>query len=310
MDLLEVPVPEGLPGRRDARRRLPRRVVGEVRRVHRPRRQGRLRSRGRRGQLHRRVRLRALVRAHRPRPRLARDRHRGRQAGRLRVRPSLRPRPGDHLGHDADAVPQRRQQEPHAAGELGLRWQHRRHDLAGRGPARCRRRLRPRPVRRRREVLLGPERRAGSRLQAGRAQRLPQPVRHDRQHLDAAAHAARRRDRPRRRRRALPGRPLVRRADLQRLVLQHQGRVAEVDQSLRPGRCPAPTRARWRWRRTTTTTRSRWRPGGTACPATRRSRCRPRPARARRKSRSCRTRSTRRSRPSRCRCRTCTATST
>ena len=142
--------------------------------------------------------------------------------------------PGAHLGHDADAVRQRRQQEPDAAGELGFRWQHRRHDVAGRGPARGRRRLRPRSVRRRREILLGPERRAGSRLQAGRAQRFPQPVRHDRQHVDAAAHAARRRDRPRRRGRPLPGRALVRRADLQRLVLQHQGRLAEVDQSLRP----------------------------------------------------------------------------
>ncbi len=234
MDLLEVPVPEGLPGRCDARRRLPRRLVGEVRAVHRPRRKGRLRGRGRGGQLHRRVRLRALVRADRPRPELARDRHRGRQAGRLRVRPALRPRAGAHLGHDADAVRQRRQQEPDAAGELGFRWQHRRHDVAGRGPARSRRRLRPRSVRRRREVLLGPERRAGSRLQAGRTQWFPQPVRHDRQHVDAAAHAARRRDRPRRRRRALPDRALVRRADLQRLVLQHQGRIAEVDQPLRP----------------------------------------------------------------------------
>ena len=81
MDLLEVPVPEGLPGRCDARRRLPRRVVGEVRPVHRPRRQGRLRGRGRGGQLHRRVRLRAVLRADRPRPR-TRARSTSRAAGR------------------------------------------------------------------------------------------------------------------------------------------------------------------------------------------------------------------------------------
>ena len=115
MDLLEVPVPEGLPGRCDARRRLPRRLVGEVRRLHRPRRQGRLRRGGRGGQLRRRVRLRALVRADRPRPRLARDRHHGRQAGCLRVRPVLRPR-----ASAASGTRRRRRSATSAAGTSRL----------------------------------------------------------------------------------------------------------------------------------------------------------------------------------------------
>ena len=122
----------------------------EVRRLHRPRRGRRVRPRQRRGRCRDGVRLRPELRADRPRPRLARGAPRRRPAGPLRVRTVLRCDPAQHLGHDRDPIQRQRHQLADAAGQLGRRRQHGRHDRAERQPAPGGRGFRPRPLRRRR----------------------------------------------------------------------------------------------------------------------------------------------------------------
>ena len=189
-----------------------------------------------------------------------------RQAGQLRVRPVLRPRPAHDLRYRRDDLRRRRQRRPDAAGGLGTRRQHRRHDGARHQPAQRRRRLRPRPLRRQRPL---PARRRAGRfgLDYKRDERSGTRPRYGSfgSVTSEMLRPDRRHHRPRQRStcvtRASSG--SRRSATSRRSTTPRRPRSSSRTRSTRSSR--AATRAAWRSSRTTSTTSWRCRSAGTAC---------------------------------------------